>query len=63
MKLLSINSLRSFELTRFELYNIVAKGTKLDGGPDTDGEEDCMPPPPGSKDIKGKYCIDPPVTI
>ena len=63
MKLLSINTLESFKLTRIEQKNIVAKGTKLEGGPDTDGEEDCMPPPPGSSNGKGKYCIDLPTII
>ena len=65
MRLLSMNNLDTYKLTRIEQKNIVAKGTRLDGGPDTDGEEDCFPPPPPGSDLdkKRKYCIPPPATI
>ncbi|KAB1159573.1 hypothetical protein F7018_04485 [Tenacibaculum aiptasiae] len=60
MKLLSINTLKAFSLTRIEQRCIIAKGTKLSGGPDTDGEEDCFPPPPPGDvlDKKKNYCFD-----
>ena len=46
MKLLFIDDLNANQLTKKELHNIVAKGdTRIDGGPDTDGEENCFPPP------------------
>ncbi|MCF2873860.1 MULTISPECIES: hypothetical protein [unclassified Tenacibaculum] len=65
MKLLSISTLESYELTRIEQRNIMAKGSKLGGGPDTDGEEDCFPPPPpGSEwDKKKNYCFEPVLTV
>ena len=43
MKYLSIESLKKYKLTREEKSKILAKGTRLDGGPDTDGEENCFP--------------------
>ena len=60
MKLLSIDALKANELTKKELRNIIAKGdTRIDGGPDTDGEENCFPPPPGGGyDKKIKYCLE-----
>ncbi|WP_420553200.1 hypothetical protein [Tenacibaculum aiptasiae] len=63
MKLLTISTLESFQLTRVEQRNITAKGTKLNGGPDTDGEEDCSPPPPPGVILEKKtvYCLEPPV--
>jgi len=60
MKLLFIETLKVNQLTKKELRSIVAKGdTRIDGGPDTDGEENCYPPPPpgGSYDRKVKYCL------
>lgn len=41
MKHLFIESLKAYELSIEEKHTILAKGTRLDGGPDTDGEEDC----------------------
>jgi hypothetical protein len=60
MKLLFIDDLNANQLTKKELHNIVAKGdTRIDGGPDTDGEENCFPPPPPGaiRDKKIKYCL------
>jgi len=53
MKCLSIESLKKYELTSEEKFKIFAgdpiakPNTEVFGGPDTDGEEDCLPPPPG----------------
>ena len=61
MKLLFIDTLKTNQLTKKELRSIVAKGdTRIDGGPDTDGEENCLPPQ-GSSNNKGKYCADVPL--
>ncbi|REH47444.1 hypothetical protein C7448_10665 [Tenacibaculum gallaicum] len=64
MKYLSIELLTKYELTSEEKIKIFAgdpieaPANKIDfGGPDTDGEEDCLPPPPGddSKDKCYEY--------
>lgn len=66
MKCLSIESLMKYKLTSEEKNKIFAGDPivkPLDfntggyGGPDTDGEEDCLPPPPGddSKDKCYEY--------
>lgn len=48
MKLLSIDTLKAYKLTREEQYNVKAEGPSLTkGGPDTDGEENCFNLPPG----------------
>ncbi|CAM1355194.1 MULTISPECIES: hypothetical protein [Tenacibaculum] len=65
MKCLSIESLMKYELTSEEKFKIFAgdpiakPNTEVFGGPDTDGEEDCLPPPPGedSKDKCYEYKV------
>ena len=42
MKITPINALKAYELTKNEQFNIRANGTKLGGGEDTDGEENCL---------------------
>ena len=64
MKSLIFDNFKSQELTRQELKSIVAKNSfktfDTYGGPDTDREEDCMPPPPNStgEKLQGKYCVE-----
>jgi len=63
MKRLSIELLREYKLTQEEKFKIFAgdpiakPNTEVFGGPDTDGEEDCLPPIPGdtSKDKCYEY--------
>ncbi|CAM1340336.1 hypothetical protein [Tenacibaculum aestuarii] len=59
MKRLSIELLREYKLTQEEKFKIFAgdpiakPNTGVFGGPDTDGEEDCLPPLP-EEDSKDK---------
>ena len=55
MKLLFIDTLKAYQLTREEQYNVKAEGPSLKGGPDTDGEEDCFVLPPSAEKDK---CYD-----
>ncbi|WP_064966893.1 hypothetical protein [Tenacibaculum ovolyticum] len=54
MKLLFIDTLKAYQLTREEQYNVKAEGPSLKGGPDTDGEENCFKLPSGSTYINKK---------
>ncbi len=57
MKLLFIEDLKSYELTKEEQYKIYAKEGKLDGGVNTDGDEDCFPLANQPKEKKNSKCI------
>jgi hypothetical protein len=57
MKRTFIEDLKSFELAKEEQVKIYAKGGKLDGGVNTDGDEDCFPLADKPKDKKDTKCI------
>ncbi|MFY7669802.1 hypothetical protein ACOSP6_01810 [Tenacibaculum sp. MEBiC06402] len=59
MRLTFMEDLKNFELTKEEQIKIYAKGGKLDGGVNTDGDEDCFPLADGKTKKKkdGTVCI------
>ena len=57
MKRTFIEDLKSFEIAKGEQVKIFAKGGKLDGGVNTDGDEDCFPLADKPKEKKDTVCI------